>query len=122
MSFNFSSLTPDIIDKWDAKQLCAALIEAKKIEKSVEIIKERLRKILIPGSKTVVSNGVVKISKPGKIFHIVNENIVSETFLLPPIRPLDKKKVLAHFLATEGNLPMGVSVKKSKSSVIVQMK
>ena len=122
MSCDFSSLTPGIIDKWDTNQLCAALIEAKKIEKSVELLKEKIREKVISGSRIDVSNGCIRVTKPSRIFFIANENIIPECFLLPPIRLLNKKKVQAHFSITEGQLPMGVGSKNSKASVIVQVK
>ena len=122
MEYNFSSLTPSTIDSWNIDQICVALVEAKKIEKIFEQLKERAREQISPGKTIKVSNGSVKVTAPGKLFSIVNQNIVPEAFLLPPIRPLDKKKVRVYFTSTEGQLPVGIGVRSSKSSVTVRSK
>jgi len=116
---NLAQVTPIEIQNWTKEQTCAALVEAKKIERIIDLLKSEVRARLTTGEVVKVSNGEVTIRTPGVTFSH-RETLVSQDYLLPAIRPLNKKKVRAHYDDT-GDVPTGVSLKLSKPSVVVTL-
>ena len=112
---NLANIQTKDIASWNNDQLCAALVEAKKIEKLVNFMKETLRERLESDTTIEVSNGKVKIGNPSMLLsHDVTT--IDERFLLNPIRPLNKTLVKAHMIDS-GAPPTGVTVKWSKKTV-----
>ena len=114
---NFAAIESHEIYEWNNQQLCAALIEAKKIEKLVNEMKDILRDRLTQDTTISTSNGKVKIGKSAMSFTYKEQN-VDDRYLLEPIRPLNKNMVRAHLTDT-GELPEGVKVKYSKKTVTI---
>lgn len=119
-TMNFAKIESHEIYEWNCKQLCAALIEAKKIEKLVNEMKDILRERLTPETVISTSNGKVKIGKSAMSFTFDEQNI-DNRYLLEPIRPLNKNMVRAHLTDT-GELPEGVNIKYSKKTVTISPK
>ncbi len=114
---NFAEIKSENIMSWTNEQICSALIEAKKIETLTDFMKETLRNRVDVDVIFKVSNGTVKIGKPGmRLNHDINT--VSERFLLEPVRPLNKALVRAHMIDS-GTPPVGVSVKWNKKAVYI---
>ncbi len=114
---NLSDIKTTDISNWNNDQICAALVEAKKIEKLVDFMKDTLRERIENDTEVVVSNGKVKIGHPSMLLsHDVT--IIDERFLLNPIRPLNKTLVRAH-MTDSGSPPVGVTVKWSKKTIRV---
>tara|TARA_Y100001978_G_scaffold182915_1_gene180123 strand:- start:230 stop:589 length:360 start_codon:yes stop_codon:yes gene_type:complete len=114
---NLSDIKTTDISEWNNDQICAALVEAKKIEKLVDFMKETLRERIENDTELVVSNGKVKIGHPSMLLsHDVTA--IDERFLLNPIRPLNKTLVRAH-MTDSGGPPVGVTVKWSKKTIRV---
>ena len=114
---NLSDIKTTDISEWNNDQICAALVEAKKIEKLVDFMKETLRERIENDTELVVSNGKVKIGHPSMLLsHDVTA--IEERFLLNPIRPLNKTLVRAHMIDS-GGPPVGVTVKWSKKTIRV---
>jgi len=108
---NLSDIKTTDISNWNNDQICAALVEAKKIEKLVDF--ERIEN----DTEIAVSNGKVKIGHPSMLLsHDVTT--IDERFLLNPIRPLNKTLVRAH-MTDSGGPPVGVTVKWSKKTIRV---
>jgi hypothetical protein len=114
---NFANIESHEIYEWNCKQLCAALIEAKKIDKLVNEMKDILRERLTNGTVINTSNGKVKIGRSAMSFTYEEQN-VDDRYLLEPVRPLNKNMVRA-CLTDSGQLPEGVKVKYSKKTVTV---
>ena len=117
---NLADISETVIETWTTEQLCAALIESKKIISKSEFIKELLRTTCRQGEKIKVSNGSVTVKKPN-ILLAYDEAFVNSEFLLDPIKPLDRKKVKAFLIANDGNVPRGVSVNYSKPIISVKV-
>jgi len=114
---NLSDIKTTDISEWNNDQICAALVEAKKIEKLVDFMKDVLRERMENDTEIVVSNGKVKIGHPSMLLsHDVAT--IDERFLLNPIRPLNKTLVRAH-MTDSGGPPEGVTVKWSKKNIRV---
>ncbi len=116
---SLTGITSDKIQSWNIDQVCAALVEAKKMEKIIEQLKQRVRNEVTPGITLTVSNGTVSVREPGITF-TYREDLTPEDYLLPAIRPLNKARVRAHYDDTDGEVPAGVTSKISKSSVVVK--
>ena len=114
---NFAEIKSENVSSWSNEQICSALIEAKKIEKLTDFMKETLRNRVDANIIFKVSNGTVQIGKPG-MYLSHDTNTVNERFLLEPVRPLNKNLVRAHMLDS-GTPPVGVTIKWSKKSVRV---
>ena len=98
---NLSDIKTTDISEWNNDQICAALVEAKKIEKLVDFMKETLRERMENDTEVAVSNGKVKIGHPSMLLsHDVTA--IDERFLLNPIRPLNKTLVRAHMIDSGG--------------------
>ena len=106
---NFAEIKSENVSSWSNEQICSALIEAKKIEKLTDFMKETLRNRVDANIIFKVSNGTVQIGKPG-MYLSHDTNTVNERFLLEPVRP--------HMLDS-GTPPVGVTIKWSKKSVRV---
>ena len=117
---SITKVTTADIRGWNISQVCAALVEAKKIEKVIEALKKRLRLEVEPGESIQVSNGAVSVREPGIRFTHV-ESQTPEEYLLPAIRPLDKRRARAHYDDTDGGTPEGVTAVISKPSVVVSI-
>ena len=112
---NLANIQMKDILSWDNDQLCASLVEAKKIDKLVNFMKETLRERVESGTTIEVSNGKVNI---GSGYMMLSHDIetIDEGFLLNPIRPLNKTLVKAHMIES-GVPPVGVTVNWSKKTV-----
>jgi hypothetical protein len=112
---NLANIQMKDILSWDNDQMCASLVEAKKIEKLVNFMKETLRERVESGTTIEVSNGKVNI---GSGYMMLSHDIetIDEGFLLNPIRPLNKTLVKAHMIES-GAPPTGVTVNWSKKTV-----
>ena len=115
---SLSNITISDVHKWNIQQVCAALVESKKIEKLIDVLKKRVREEVEPGASVQVSNGNVSVREPGITFSYV-ESQTPEGYLLPAIRPLDKRRARAHYDDTDGGVPAGVTARINKPSVVV---
>ncbi len=114
---NLADIKTTDISEWNNDQICAALVEAKKIEKLVYFMKDILRGRIENDTEIEVSNGKVKIGHPSMLLsHDVTT--IDERFLLAPVRPLNKTLVRAH-MTDSGGPPEGVTVKWSKKTIRV---
>ena len=117
---NLTDIKITDISDWNNDQICAALVEAKKIEKLVDFMKDTLRERMENDTEVVVSNGKVKIGHPSMLLsHDVTT--IDDRFLLTPIRPLNKTLVRAH-MTDSGGPPVGVAVRWSKKTIRVTPK
>jgi hypothetical protein len=112
---NIFKINSNEIYDWDNKKICTFLIEAKKIEKTVEKMKDILRNRLTQNITIKTSNGKVKLGKSSMTF-TYKEKIVNDKYLMSPIRPLNKKRVRSQLIKS-GKLPEGVKIKYSKKSI-----
>lgn len=114
---NLSDIKTTDISEWDNEQICAALVNSKKILKLVEFMKETLRERVENDTEVIVSNGKVKIGRPSMtLSHDVTT--IDERFLMAPIRPLNKTLVKAHMIDS-GGPPEGVSIGWRKKPIYI---